>query len=234
LLRFRLRGPARIAIRGGADPAFLRRCRRDLIEKIQATPPWDNWTISVRFGLDDDRQLAGVSPEYATLTVQPRDTSSFLGSVALDVTFADAEGNVLLACALAPTILREVSVLMVAEGSDRGHTLTAADLRQTSVWLSGDAASYVTDPSAAVGCELNRRLVAGALLRASYLSPPMCARRGELVKVVYQSGGLTVSMNALAVENGRLGDRIRLRNTTSETVFSAVLDGRRRACFFGY
>ena len=231
LLDINLRGPSRIAIQGGGDPAFLRRCQKDLTKQLQATAPWDAWRISVRLGLDDERRLADASHEYATITLRPRDSSLLLGSVALDVVFADAAGETLSECTLSPTILREVKVLMTIEGLERGHTLRAVDLRETSVWLGDAPQRHVTDLATAVGSELSRRLGPGELLLHSHLTPPMCAQRGEIIRVRIQSASMTIAMNAQALDPGRLGDTVRLRNPTSEAIFRAALTGRKQALF---
>lgn len=231
LLEFSLRGPARITIQGGGDPAFLRRCERELTRQLEQTAPWDSWSISVRFGLDDERRLAQIPPGFTRITVKLRDTSVLLGSVAMDVVFADDAGEPLAECTLSPTVLREVKAMMTAEGCDRGHVLDALDLRPTSVWMGGDQQPYVTDPATAVGCELNRRLGPGELLLRTHLAAPLCAERGEVVRVVSETAGMNISMNAVAVDGGRLGDTIRLRNTTSDAVFRAVLSGRKTARF---
>jgi flagella basal body P-ring formation protein FlgA len=231
LLDFSLRGPSRITIQGGGDPAFLRRCQRDVASALQRTPPWDNWTVNVRFTADDERRLVEMSPLYERVTLQPRDRSALLGSVVLDVVFADARGESLSTCTLSPTVLREVPVLMMAEGSDRGHILGPQDIRETTVWVGGDSQPYATDPAAVIGSELNRRLGPGELLLNSHLAPPQCAARGELVRVVSESAGMSISLNAVAIDNGRLGDTIRFRNSTSDAVFHAVLTGRKTARF---
>ncbi|MDX9981454.1 MAG: flagellar basal body P-ring formation chaperone FlgA [Lentisphaeria bacterium] len=231
LLDFSLRGPSRITIQGGGDPAFLRRCQRDVTAALQSTAPWDSWTVSVRFTLDDERRLAEVSPLYERVTLRPRDRSALLGSVVLDVVFADAKGEVLSSCILAPAILREVPVLMMAEGNERGHVLGAQDIRVTTVWVGSETQPYATDSAAVVGSELNRRLGPGELLLSSHLAPPQCAARGELVRVVSETSGMTISLNAIAIDNGRLGETVRFRNTTSEAVFHAVLIGRKTARF---
>jgi flagella basal body P-ring formation protein FlgA len=233
MLKCRLSGPETITIRTGKDAAFVERCRRDLVATIEKTQPWDRWTIQVRLGLDDQRQLADVDPGYGKITLLTRKTASFLGNVVLEVVFSDDSGTVLSQCTVTPNILRETQLLMVARECDRGHVLAPEDVRLTTVWVDCDAQQYVSDPASATGCELNRRLAVGELLRRNHLAAPVCARRGDLVKVIYRSGSLTLSLHALALDSGRRGDTVRLRNTTSGTVFRAVLDGRKSACLYG-
>ena len=231
LLDVQLRGPQRIAVHGGGDAAFLQRCRREIARTIARTPPWSEWTVKVSLGLDDERRLAAMPAGFSSLRVSGRDPALLLGSVAVDVAFLDSAGERLAECRLQPTILREVSVLMMAEARDRGHVITAEDVRETTVWAGSDPRQYVQSRSLAVGSQINRRLNAAELLRPGHLSPPLCTERGDLVHVRCEGNGLLVSLSALALERGRRGDTIRLRNTTSDVVFRAVLSGRKEAVF---
>jgi flagella basal body P-ring formation protein FlgA len=97
--------------------------------------------------------------------------------------------------------------------------------------MGGDPELYVTDAGQAIGRELNRRLSSGELIRRSHLAPPKCAKRGEIVRVRCEVSGMTISMNAQALDDGRLGDTVRLRNPTSDATFRAVLNGRKSALF---
>lgn len=230
LLDVRLRGPSRIVVSGGGDPGFLQKCRKDLTDCIAQTAPWSDWTIKVQFGLDEEHRLAAAATDYHELAVQPRG-SALLGSVELDVVFLDADGNTLSECAIQPTILRQASVLMMPETCKRDHLLTAEDIRPTPVWLGSESNQYVRNAEQAVGAQLNRRLSAGELLRQNHLSAPLYAKRGDMVQVQCRTGALVVSLSAKALDNGRKGDSIRLRNTTSDSVFKAVLDGRKKAIY---
>ena len=69
--------------------------------------------------------------------------------------------------------------------------------------------------------ELTMNLNAGRpLTKREAVSRPV-VRKGQVVQVVAQQGTLTVSMKAIALENGATGDLIRLRNLDSRKDFNA-------------
>jgi flagella basal body P-ring formation protein FlgA len=50
-------------------------------------------------------------------------------------------------------------------------------------------------------------------------------RRGESVTLVYQAPGVTLSMRARALEDGAVGQSLRLLNTSSNRTVDAVVTG---------
>ncbi len=54
-------------------------------------------------------------------------------------------------------------------------------------------------------------------------------RRGDMVDVVLKSGGLSISIVALSLENGVLGQTVALKNPRSRQEFSGVVSGIKRA-----
>ena len=96
----------------------------------------------------------------------------------------------------------------------RGQTLTAEDLEQR--WISErDATRYYSADAPVVGMELRRSLQAGQMLASGMLAQPVCARRGEMVQVQSRRGGLTVSLRARALSDGRRDEHILCVNEQS-------------------
>jgi flagella basal body P-ring formation protein FlgA len=50
-------------------------------------------------------------------------------------------------------------------------------------------------------------------------------RRGDMVTLVYEAPGMSLSMRARAVEDGAIGQSIRLINTASNRTIDAVVTG---------
>jgi flagella basal body P-ring formation protein FlgA len=50
-------------------------------------------------------------------------------------------------------------------------------------------------------------------------------RRGESVNLVYQAPGMSLNMRARALEDGAIGQPIRLQNTSSNRTIDAVVTG---------
>lgn len=59
---------------------------------------------------------------------------------------------------------------------------------------------------------------AGTVLSPDMLDPPIIVSRHEPVKIQAQKPGITIQMNGTALENGRLHERIRVRNEQSEKI----------------
>lgn len=64
-------------------------------------------------------------------------------------------------------------------------------------------------------CSLTRGLVAGRLLSSNDLKPQTLVKRGSPVTLRYTKGGLTIQLQALALQDGTRGQIIAVQNTSS-------------------
>ena len=78
-----------------------------------------------------------------------------------------------------------------------------------------------------VGKVAKRTLLPGQPISVSYIRDAYLVNQGKPATVVFQYGGLTITANALALQNGGLGDAVSLRNLDSGTVIrgTVVADG---------
>ena len=78
--------------------------------------------------------------------------------------------------------------------------------------------------------ELVRAVRAGEALRMSDLRQATLIRRGELVVMTVGSAAtFQISVKAEALQDGKLGEQIRLRNTESGRTLSAIVTGKGQA-----
>lgn len=78
-------------------------------------------------------------------------------------------------------------------------------------------------PQAPIGLCLTAPLASGGILTHALLeSPPMVAR-GSIVRLVYRSPGLRIAAKAKVLEDGRLGDAIRVKPLDARRVCQAVV-----------
>ncbi len=96
----------------------------------------------------------------------------------------------------------------------RGETLTSDAIEQRWI-VASDAVRYYPADVVVVGMEMRRSLQAGQILAAGMLAQPVCARRGEMVQVLSNRGGLTVSLRARALSDGRRDEHILCVNEQS-------------------
>lgn len=101
-----------------------------------------------------------------------------------------------------------VQVLYAAASAAGLEWTPPADLQQVRVVRPGGMAATLP-PQAAGGRQLTDAAV----------------RRGQLVAVVYQAPGITLSTRARALEDGSVGQTVRLQANASQQVIDAVVTG---------
>lgn len=89
----------------------------------------------------------------------------------------------------------------------------------------GEAAPGVLSSRvAAVGLESRVALFKGRPIRSVDLGPPTVIRRNAIVSLVFRRAALTISTEGRALDEGAVGDRIRIMNIDSRrTVFATVI-----------
>lgn len=79
-----------------------------------------------------------------------------------------------------------------------------------------------------VGLETDRPLGAGRPIRQADLRAPRLVRKGEVVTLLYRRGGVEITAQARALEDGAEGERVRAVNLDSERPVAGLVIGRKR------
>lgn len=111
-----------------------------------------------------------------------------------------------------------VPVLVIQRSLQPGEVLRAEHLaieRQPASALPFD---YVSDVTQAVGLTVRRTQTAGSVLALSALDYPQVVERGALVTLISQSGPVSVKSEGVALEPGRLRQRIRVRSASGRVI----------------
>ncbi len=89
----------------------------------------------------------------------------------------------------------------------------------------------VTDKESVVGKMARRALLPGQPIPKNALRDPYIVRQGKTVRVVFQSGSITITGVALALESGSKGEIINARNPDSGIIIRGAVqaDGSLRA-----
>lgn len=120
--------------------------------------------------------------------------------------------------------LREVVVLNRALA--RGDRVTEADLALERRPREGTPPDALTVPSP--GEVAQRSLSAGTVLRAGDTAPPELVARGEMVTLVYDAPGISLSIRGISNDAGRLGATVSVLNATSKKVVQGTVVGPAR------
>jgi flagella basal body P-ring formation protein FlgA len=97
-----------------------------------------------------------------------------------------------------------LSDVAVDDASDRGGTIIMAR-------------------AALVGKLARRTLLPNRLIATAAVENPRAVSNGAQIKIVYRDGPLTIVTFAMALDNGAVGDTIRVRNADSGTIISGVI-----------
>jgi flagella basal body P-ring formation protein FlgA len=114
-------------------------------------------------------------------------------------------------------------VLVARYALPRDAALTAADFQVQTQRVPGLINGYLTDSNALAGQRLARPLRVGEALTRDALAPAFLIHRGQQVLLVAHSPGIDVRMAGIALADGRIGDRIHVRNLSSDRVVEGIV-----------
>lgn len=119
------------------------------------------------------------------------------------------------------TIYREIAIA----GRDiaRGEVISHAHITTNVVNVSSIRQAFLPDAEAVIGQEAKRNIGQGEPFRTAVLDAPTAVKRGELVTLESHAGSIKVSSTGTAMADGRIGQKIRVRNNSSERVISGVV-----------
>ncbi len=86
-------------------------------------------------------------------------------------------------------------------------------------------AAVLADPGAAIGKRTTARINAGTEITAAMLRSVPLVKRGEVVRILLESGPMTISAVGQSQEDGGQGDLIRVQNIASKRVIFARVTG---------
>lgn len=190
---------------------------------LAAISPWGEEEIEIR-AIDN---LPGIIIPQGDvqLRVAGRGMPANLKSALMSVE-ATLEGKVLRAYWVKADVRVRARVVQVAKPVPYGVALRAEDLREAVCDIEDARADYVRNSGEAVGMTAKRALGPGDLLNRNWLNENRLVRNGETVRCLEQSGGIRITTLARALQNGKLGDRIRVRNIDSDRTITAVVTGQ--------
>jgi flagellar basal body P-ring formation protein FlgA len=118
------------------------------------------------------------------------------------------------------------TVVVASALLQRGTRLTEAHLKLVEMPAAGLPAQVIGQLSDALQAEVVRDLMPGTPVRSQDIRPALLVRRGQMVMIsIGESGGFQVQARLEALQDGRMGEQIRLKNRESGKQISAVVTG---------
>ncbi len=121
-------------------------------------------------------------------------------------------------------------VVVAATNLQAGQVLQPEQLKLEKMDAEKISKTHYLELSGLEGQELVRTVRAGEPLRIADLRQPMLVRRGDsVILTVGSPATFQISVKAEALQDGRLGEQIRLRNTESGRSLSGTVTGKGQA-----
>jgi flagella basal body P-ring formation protein FlgA len=117
-------------------------------------------------------------------------------------------------------------VLVAAVPLQRGMRLTAEHVRLAEVDAQGLPAQVLEQVSQVLHAELARDVRADTPLRSQDIRPTVLVKRGQMVLIsIGQAQGFQISARVEALQDGRYGEQIKLKNRDSGRMLTGLVKG---------
>ncbi len=139
---------------------------------------------------------------------------------------APAEGPALVERTVYGTVYEMAQVPVPNRLISAGEIVRAEDLDWQPVQIGRLANNSLTDAQQVVGHMAKRPLKAGQVLRNSDLAMAPAVKKNDLVRLVVQTGQMTLTVQGKVLQDAAIGQTVRVVNVTSNRQLSGtVLDG---------
>jgi len=139
---------------------------------------------------------------------------------------AVAEGRTLRTFWVKAYVRVRAHVVQLAKPVPYAHPLQADDVRDALADIEEPGAAYFRTCAEAIGTTAKRALGVGELLRRDWVNEINLVHSGDTVRLVSQGDAIRVTALARALQNGKIGDRIKVRNVDSDRAITAVVTGQ--------
>ena len=112
-------------------------------------------------------------------------------------------------------------VVVANQAIQKDELLTEAMLGTRLTELTQSKLSVELKPEALVGMQTKRRIQAGQVISRHLLEHKLLVEKGSHVLIRVQTQGFEASTKGIALEDGQLGQRIKVQNISSGTVLEA-------------
>jgi flagellar basal body P-ring formation protein FlgA len=115
------------------------------------------------------------------------------------------------------------TIATAAGAVSRGQVLAPPDVTLQKQDIMASHGRYYRDANEAVGLIARRHLSPGELLGPHNLDQPKAIKRGDGVVISASNGPIAVKMPAVALSDGRIGQQISVKNTSSQRIIRATV-----------
>jgi len=225
LSKIRLEAPKGIEVIRGFVKIRKEDIKRAVSDFIYENIPWDMEKVKIRsIRVRDDVILPKGQITYG---VEPLKNTDFKGSVPLPLHFK-VDGRFQKRILVTADIEVLAEVIVTKRPLKRLRRITEDDIEIREKNLAGLPSNIILDYEEVLGKRAKRNIGANRVLRSDLIEFPPLVKRGDVVLIVAESGGLRITaLGMVKQREGRLGERIRIENVdTKKSLYGLVLDGK--------
>lgn len=115
-------------------------------------------------------------------------------------------------------------VVVAARPLAANRTLTAADIRLQAMDIGDLRQGYLAAKAQVVGQQLKYPVAVGTVLPPRGLKLQKVVRRGDQITLVASAGMMEVRMSGTAMEDASVGDKVKVKNSSSKRVVEGIVD----------
>jgi flagella basal body P-ring formation protein FlgA len=121
--------------------------------------------------------------------------------------------------------IKKTKVFILTHSGKKNDVLRPESVTTKETLFNEKKPGYPSRLEDIVGRTLKKDVTAGTVITYSMLDDPVVIQKGEIVNIVAENKKLMVQAKGKAMEKGRVGDSIRVKNTLSEKeIFGKVVD----------
>lgn len=114
-------------------------------------------------------------------------------------------------------------VVVAARPLAANRNLTNKDLRLQAMDIADLRQGYLDSKQKVIGQQLKYPLAVGRVIPARSLKLEKVVRRGDQIVLVAAAGTMEVRMNGTALDDASVGDKVKVRNSSSERVVEGIV-----------
>lgn len=151
-------------------------------------------------------------------------TGKLEGPVLL-ITELSVNGHLIKALPLRVSVEVFRSVVMAKKNIEKGEMFTMENVGLIRTPVSKLFGEYISRLDEVLGRTAATSLMIGAVLKLNCFYDPPVIKRGQMVQAMVQYGNVEIAAEVQAVEDGKIGDHIRVENTDTHKLLRAkILD----------
>lgn len=212
--------PSALVIHRAAQVITSARMEEIFREHLRRNAPWSPEEMVVEdVRVPEDLALPEGNLRWG---IRNNGNADYLGNISASLTFT-VDGRAVRKAPVSARIAVTLDVVQATRNIHRGEVVKKDDLRltrETTTRRTGDA---LTSLEEAIGKKAARSIRMGRTLTSVMVEDPPVVEKGNSVTIVAENDILRITTRGEALEDGRQGDRIRVRNLQSgKEIFSTV------------